>query len=75
MPATTRIIAIGNSAGIVLPKEILDRLKLRKGDTVALSETPIGLYLTPHDDQRRRKLESADRIMRGYRDAPGKLAE
>jgi putative addiction module antidote len=75
MATTTKIIAIGNSAGIILPKEILDRLKLEKGDTICLSETPFGEHLTPYDDQFMRKLESTERVMRKYRDALKKLGE
>jgi len=72
---TTKIIAIGNSAGIILPKEMLARLKIGKGDTVCLSETPYGAHLTPYDDQFMRKLESTERVMKKYRDALRKLAE
>jgi putative addiction module antidote len=75
MATTTKIIAIGNSAGIILPKEIMDRLKLEKGDTICLSETPFGEHLTPYDEQFMRKLESSERVMRKYRDALKKLAE
>ncbi len=75
MPITTKVISIGNSAGIILPKEILARLKLGKGDAICLSETPYGAHLTPYDDQFARKLESTERIMRKYRDALRKLAE
>ena len=75
MATTTKIIAIGNSVGIILPKETLARLKVGKGDTVCLSETPYGAHLTPYDDQFMRKLESTETIMRKYRDALRKLAE
>jgi putative addiction module antidote len=75
MATTTKIIAIGNSAGIILPKETLARLKVGKGDTICLSETPFGAHLTPYDDQFMRKLESTERVMRKYRDALRKLAE
>jgi putative addiction module antidote len=75
MPITTRIIAIGNSAGIILPKEILARLNMEKGDTLCLSETPFGANLTPYDEQFMRKLEASERVMRKYRDALKKLAE
>ncbi len=56
MATTAKIIAIGNSAGIILPKETLARLKLEKGDSICLSETPFGAHLTPYDDQFMRKL-------------------
>jgi putative addiction module antidote len=75
MPTSTKIIAIGNSAGIILPKETLARLNVQKGDTVCLSETPFGAHLTAYDDQFMRKLEASERVMRRYRDALRKLAE
>jgi putative addiction module antidote len=75
MAVTTKIIAIGNSAGIILPKEVLARLRLEKGDTLCLTETPHGAYMTPYDDQFMRKLESTERVMHKYRDALRKLAE
>jgi putative addiction module antidote len=75
MAVTTKIISIGNSAGIILPKEILARMNVQKGDTVCLSETPYGAHLTPYDDQFMRKLEATERVMRKYRDALRKLAE
>ncbi len=75
MPTTTKIIAIGNSAGIILPKETLARLNVAKGDTICLSETPYGAHLTPYDNEFERKLEATERVMRKYRDALLKLAE
>jgi putative addiction module antidote len=75
MATTAKIIAIGNSAGIILPKEMLARLKVEKGDTICLSETPYGAQLTPYDDQFMRKLDATERVMRKYRDALKKLAE
>jgi putative addiction module antidote len=75
MATTVKIIAIGNSAGIILPKETLARLKVEKGDTVCLSETSFGAYLTPYDDQFMRKLEATERVMRKYRNTLRRLAE
>jgi putative addiction module antidote len=75
MATTTKIIAIGNSAGIILPKETLARLKIDKGDTICLSETPFGAHLTPYDDQFMSKLEATERVMKKYRDTLRKLAE
>ncbi len=75
MATTTKIIAIGNSAGIILPKETLARLKVEKGDMLCLSETPYGAHLTAYDEQFMRKQESTERVMRKYRDALRKLAE
>jgi putative addiction module antidote len=75
MATTAKIIAIGNSAGIILPKETLARLKVEKGDSVCLSDTPYGAHLTPYDHQFMRKLEASERVMRKYRDTLRKLAE
>jgi putative addiction module antidote len=75
MATTTKIIAIGNSAGIILPKETLARLNVKKGDTLCVAEAPLGVNLTPYDDEFMRKLEASERIMRKYRDALRKLAE
>jgi putative addiction module antidote len=51
MPPMTKLklTTIGNSAGVVLPKEVLARLKLDKGDSVYLTEAPDGYRLTPYD--------------------------
>jgi putative addiction module antidote len=75
MAVATKIIAIGNSAGVILPKEILAQLKLEKGDTVYISEASSGAYLTPYDEEFGRKMESAERVMRKYRDTLRRLAE
>ena len=75
MAPTTKIIAIGNSTGIILPKEILARLNVEKGDTLYVQETPAGLQLSPYDQEFGAKMEVADRVIRRYRDAFKKLAE
>jgi putative addiction module antidote len=46
MTTKVKITTVGSSAGIVLPKEILNRLKVKKGDTITLSETPYGFNMT-----------------------------
>jgi len=75
MATTTKIIAIGNSAGIILPKEILARLNVAKGDAVYVNETLTGLQISPYDEEFGAKMEVADRVIRRYRDAFKKLAE
>jgi putative addiction module antidote len=44
-----KLTQIGNSVGVIWPKEALSRLKLTKGKTVFLTETPDGYALTPYD--------------------------
>lgn len=75
MATKAKVVAIGNSVGIILPKETLATLKVEKGDTVCISETPFGAHITPYDDQFTQKLESSQRVMRKYRDALRKLSE
>ena len=66
---------IGNSEGIIIPKEILDRLGLKAGDSLALSESQDGLLMKPMDDDFARQVEHAERFMDKYKIALKKLAE
>jgi putative addiction module antidote len=75
MATTAKIIAIGNSAGIILPKETLARLNVQKGDTVYLNENQTGFQISPYDEEFGAKMEVADSVIRRYRDAFKKLAE
>jgi putative addiction module antidote len=75
MATTTKVIAIGNSVGVILPKETVARLNLQKGDTICISEMPFGVNLTPYDEEFARKLEASQRVIHKYRDALRKLAE
>jgi putative addiction module antidote len=71
----TKIVAIGNSAGIILPKEILARMNVKKGDPVYLREVAGTLQVSPYDEEFAAKMEVADQVIRRYRDAFKKLAE
>lgn len=75
MPVSVKITTIGSSVGIVLPKEVLSKLHVQKGDTLFLTETPEGFKLTPYDEQFVRVMEAANQIMRENRDVLKKLAE
>lgn len=70
-----RLTAIGNSAGVVFPKEVLARLKLNKGDSVYLTEAPDGYRLTPYDPEFEQQMETARRIMKRRRSALRELAK
>lgn len=63
-----KIVKIGNSAGVVLPKDVLAKLRIDAGDELHLSETPDGIRLTAHDPDFARKMELAEKIMREDRD-------
>jgi putative addiction module antidote len=70
-----KITTIGNSTGVVLPKEILQKLRVEKGDSLFAVETPNGIELTPYDPEFAAQIEAAERVMREDRDALRKLAE
>jgi putative addiction module antidote len=76
MAATAvKITTVGNSAGIVLPKEILAKLHLEKGDQLFITETADGIQLTPYDQDFVEQMEAARHIMRKNRDVLRRLAD
>jgi putative addiction module antidote len=70
-----KLSRIGNSVGMVLPKELLSRLRLREGDTVYLTESPDGYRLTPYDAEFEAQIKVAEDIMRENRDVLRQLAK
>ncbi len=75
MTTTVKVTTVGNSVGIVLPKELLARLRIKKGDVLHVSETPKGVELTPYEEEFAHQMEVAEGIMRKDRDVLRKLAE
>jgi putative addiction module antidote len=75
MLGKTKIIQIGNSVGVVLPKEALAVLHAEKGDTLTLTAGPDGLRLTAYDDEKSRQIEMVRKIMRNRRHALRELAK
>ena len=72
---TLKLTQIGNSVGLILPKEVLVRLKLVKGDTVFLTDAPGAVTITPHDPSFEEQLEIGREFMREYRDTLNALAK
>lgn len=70
-----KITTVGNSAGVILPKELLTRLRLEKGDELYALETPDGIMLTTYDPQLAAQMEVAEKIMREDRQVLHKLAQ
>ena len=70
-----KLTQIGNSVGVILPKEVLAKLKLEKGDTVYVTDTPDGIALTPLDPSFEQQLEIGREFMREYRDTFRALAK
>lgn len=72
---TLKLTQIGNSVGVILPKEALAKLRLEKGQTVFLTETPEGLVLTPYDPELEEQIEAGRSFMRDFRDTFHQLAK
>ena len=70
-----KVTTVGNSVGVILPKELLERLRVGKGDSLYVIETKQGIELTPYNPEFAAQMEAAERVMREDRDALRKLAE
>ena len=67
---------IGNSTGLILPKELLARLKLSEGDKLhVVEQTERGLKLSPYDPKHAEAMEIARRSFRRYGDTYRALAK
>lgn len=73
--AKLKVTQIGNSLGIILPKEITARLGVEKGDALSLTPTANGVELTSYDPDFQKKLDAARRVTRRYRNALKELAK
>lgn len=70
-----KITTVGNSAGVILPKDLLARLRLDKGDELYAVETPDGLRITAYDPELAAQMDVAEEIMRKRRTLLHKLAQ
>jgi len=73
--STVKLTTVGSSTGLVLPKHILERLRVKKGDTLHVIETPNGIELTPYDPAFAKQVAIAEEVMREDRNVLKKLAE
>ena len=71
----TKVRKIGNSLGIVLSKDLLDRLNVREGDDLFWVVTPDGVRLTPDDPDFEAVMHSNRKYMDRHRNALEDLAE
>ena len=69
-----KVTTVGNSVGVILPKEIRERLRVQKGDSLYVIETRQGIELTPYNPELAAQMEVAERVMREDRDVLRKLA-
>ena len=70
-----KLTQIGNSVGVILPKEVLARLKLEKGDMVFVTEAVNGVTLTPYSADFEAQMTEARRIMKKRRSVLRELAK
>jgi len=71
-----KLIAVGNSTGVILPKELLARLRVVQGDALFVSEAPDGsVRLSASNPEFERQMGAAERIMKSDRDILRVLAK
>lgn len=70
-----KVQKIGNSLGVILPKEVLSRHRIGEGDVLTLSEGPSGVILSVYDEELQEELAIGDAFMREYRDTFKALAK
>ena len=75
MHYTLKLTQIGNSVGVILPKEALARMKLEKGDTVFLTESPEGYRIVEFDPDFEKQMTLAEDIMKRRRNVLRELAK
>jgi len=70
-----KLTRVGNSVGVVLPKETLAKLNLEVGDSIYLTESPDGFRLTPYDPEFAHQFAAAEKVMKRRRLALRELAK
>lgn len=70
-----KLIRIGNSTGVILPKELLARLDVKAGDELSVTQTPEGVTLSARDEEFDAQMAAARKIMSKYRNALRELAK
>ena len=70
-----KLTNIGNSVGVIFPKEILTKLRIEKGDTLYVVETSEGIELTSYRPDFAAQMDAAEEVMRENRDVLKKLAQ
>jgi putative addiction module antidote len=73
--AALKLKAFGTSTGIVIPKEMLLRMRVERGDTLFAVETPEGYLLSPYDPEVARQVDIGRTFMKKYRETFKRLAQ
>ena len=72
---TLKIRRIGNSLGVTLPKEILQKLNVDEGDSLFITETADGIQITPYDPDFEAAMQAFSETRKNYRNALRELAK
>lgn len=72
---TLKLTTVGNSVGVVLPKEFLARLRVDKGDIIYATETADGFIVKNYDEDFVKDMEMAERLIHENRNVLKKLAD
>ncbi|MEP6705139.1 MAG: AbrB/MazE/SpoVT family DNA-binding domain-containing protein [Acidobacteriota bacterium] len=75
MTRKIKLTKVGSSLGVEFPKEVVDRLRVQRGDTLYVVETPNGIELTPYDPEFDEQLSAANQVLQQDHEALGKLAQ
>lgn len=70
-----KVTTVGNSVGIILPKEVMAKLRVKKGDIIYLNETVDGYTLSPYDEEFIKQMTTAEKIMHDERDVLKVIAD
>jgi putative addiction module antidote len=71
----SKITQIGNSVGLVLPKELLEKLNVAKGDTIVFTESEQGYMISPYDPEVEADMQIARNLAKRYRHTLRELAQ
>lgn len=70
-----KVTQVGNSLGIILPKEVLSKLEVKKGSEITLVEQPKGFLISSFDPEFEKAIEIAQEGMLRYKNALSELAK
>ena len=72
---SAKVSPIGNSLGVILPREVLARLRVDRGDVVFLVESPLGFEITPYEPEFAGQMQNAEQLIRAERNVLRQLAD
>jgi putative addiction module antidote len=75
MAMTLKLTTVGNSVGVILPKELLEKLRVSKGDLLHVLEIPYGIQLQPLNQTLADQMDVAEAVMRRRRTLLSQLAK